>query len=88
MLTTYHELNGGIHVLYEEPSPLDFMRYVTKNRPLVVRRGCLKWRAVDKWNVHYLQENMKDGLVNVAVTPHGSVKMGLLGESNVDTESC
>lgn len=74
MLTTYHELNGDIHVLYEEPSPLDFMRYVTKNRPLVVRRGCSKWLAVLKWNVDYLQETMKDVPVKVAVTPHGSVR--------------
>lgn len=24
MLTAYHELNGDIHILNEEPSPLDF----------------------------------------------------------------
>lgn len=74
MVTTYHELNGDIHVSYEEPSPLDFMRYVAKNRPLVVRRGCSKWLAVRKWNVDYLQEIMKDLPVSVAVTPHGSVR--------------
>lgn len=74
MLHTYHELNGDIHVLNEEPSPLDFMRYVAKNRPLVVRRGCSKWSAVRNWNVDYLQEIMKDTLVKVAVTPHGSVR--------------
>ena len=73
MLATYHELNGDVHILYEEPSPLDFMRYVAKNRPLVVRRGCSKWLAVRKWNVDYLQEIMKDTPVKVAVTPHGSV---------------
>ena len=74
MLTTYHELNAGIvQIFYEEPSPLDFMRYVAKNRPFVVRRGCSKWLAVRKWNVDYLQEIMKDTPVKVAVTPHGSV---------------
>lgn len=73
MLTTYHELNGDIHVLYEEPSPLDFMRYVAKNRPLVVRRGCSEWLAVRKWNAGYLRGIMKDIPVKVAVTPHGSV---------------
>ena len=73
MLTTYNELNGDIHVLYEVPSPLDFMRYVAKNRPLVVRQGCSKWLAVRKWNVDYLQDVMKDIPVRVAVTPHGSV---------------
>lgn len=74
MLTTYHELNSDIDVLYEEPSPLDFMRYVAKNRPLVVRRGCSKWRAVRKWDVDYLQAIMKDAPVKVAVTPNGSVR--------------
>lgn len=74
MLTTYHELNGDIHILYEEPSPLSFMRYVAKNRPLVVRQGCSKWRAVRKWNVDYLQEVMKDTRIKVAVTPHGLVR--------------
>ena len=74
MLTTYHDLNGDIHVLYEEPSPLDFMGYVAKNRPLVVRRGCSQWLAVRKWNADYLQGIMKDIPVKVAVTPHGSVR--------------
>lgn len=74
MLTTYHELNGDtLHVLYEEPSPLDFMRHVAKNRPFVVRRGCSRWLAVRKWNVDYLLEIMKNTPVRVAVTPHGSV---------------
>ena len=74
MLTTYYELNGDIHVLYEEPSPLTFMRYVAKNRPLVVRQGCSKWRAIRKWNVDYLQKIMNDTSVKVAVTPLGLVR--------------
>ena len=74
MLTTYHELNGDIHILDEEPSPLVFMRYVAKNRPLIVRQGCSKWRAVRKWNVDYLKETMRDMPVKVAVTPHGLVR--------------
>lgn len=74
MLISYHELNGDIHILYEEPSPLDFMRYVANNRPFIVRRGCSKWLALHKWNVDYLQEVMKDIPVKVAVTPHGSVR--------------
>ncbi len=74
MLTTYHELNGDIHVLYEEPSPLDFIRYVARNRPLLVRRGCSEWPAVRKWNADYLKGIMKDTPVRVAVTPRGSVR--------------
>lgn len=71
MLTTYHELNGEIHVLAQEPSPLDFMRFVTKNRPLVVRQGCAKWRAVRKWNADYLRDLIRGMPVKVAMTPNG-----------------
>ena len=74
MLTTYHELNGGIHVLYEEPSPLEFMRYVTKNRPLLVRRGCSKWLAVRRWNVDYLEKLIQDTPIKIAITPYGLVQ--------------
>ena len=74
MLTTYHELNGGMHILYEEPSPLDFMRYVTKNRPLLVRKGCSKWLAVRRWNVDYLRKLIQDTPIKIAVTPYGLVQ--------------
>ena len=71
MLTTYHELNGDIEILYEDPSPLAFMRHVTKNRPFIVRQGCSKWRAVREWNVGYLKKIMKDTPVKISITPYG-----------------
>ena len=74
MLTAYHELNGDIHIVAEEPSPLAFMRYVAKNRPMIVRQGCSKWRAVSEWDAAYLREVMKDKPVKVAVTPYGLVR--------------
>ena len=74
MLTAYHELNGDIDILYEEPSPLAFMRHVSRNRPFIVRRGCSNWRAVRKWNVEYLKEVMKDTPIRIAVTPYGLVQ--------------
>ena len=77
LLRAYHELNGDIHILFEEPSPLTFMRYVAKNRPLIVRQGCSKWRAVREWNANYLKEVMKDMPVKVAVTPYGLVRWAL-----------
>ena len=86
MLITYHELNGDVDSLDEEPSPFAFLRYVSKNRPLVVRRGCSKWRAVRKWNVDYLKEMMKDKLVRVAVTPHGLVHWYCNSQVNSETE--
>ena len=89
MLTAYHELNGDIHIVSEEPSPLAFMRYVAKNRPLIVRQGCSKWRAVSKWDAAYLQEVMKDMPVKVAVTPYGLVRWALQKKKvKVDTEGC
>lgn len=87
MLRTYHDLNGDIPILYEEPSPLAFMRYVTKNRPFIVRQGCSKWRAVRKWNVDYFKKVMKDMLIKVAVTPHGLV-LTLDNKVIVDTKRC
>lgn len=73
MLIAYHELNGNVEELDEEPSALDFMRFVAKNRPFVVRRGCLIWPAVRKWNAAYLRKIMGNFPVTVAVTPSGSV---------------
>ena len=77
MLTAYHELNSDIHILYEEPSSLQFMRYVAKNRPFIVRQGCSKWHAVRNWNADYLGEVMKDMPIKVAVTPCGLVRWAL-----------
>ena len=71
-INSYHELNASIvEELYEEPSPLEFMRYVARNRPFVVRRAAAEWEALRKWNVGYLREVMTDELVNVAITPLG-----------------
>ena len=74
LVTTYHELNGEhVDELDEEPSALEFMRYVARNRPFVVRKGASKWPAVQHWNYRYLVDRMKDSIVNVAITPYGSV---------------
>ena len=75
LVTTYHELNGAnIDELHEEPSALEFMRYVARNRPFVVRKGASRWPAVQRWDYRYLIDKMKDSNVNVAITPHGSVE--------------
>ncbi|MCJ1376950.1 hypothetical protein MMC17_000040 [Xylographa soralifera] len=73
LVTTYHELNGEhIDELDEEPSALEFMRYVARNRPFVVRKGASRWPAVQRWDYSYLIDKMKDSKVNVAITPHGN----------------
>ncbi|KAH8672638.1 cupin-like domain-containing protein [Tricladium varicosporioides] len=73
LLTTYNELNSPlIDELDEEPSPLEFMRYVAQNRPFVVRGGASGWEACKRWNVARLKSVMEGMSVNVAVTPKGN----------------
>ncbi|KAL2048094.1 hypothetical protein N7G274_000005 [Stereocaulon virgatum] len=86
MLVTYHELNGDIEELHEDPSPLDLMRFVAKNRPFVVRGGCSTWPAMQKWNVDYLKKVMKDTPVKVAMTPHGNADSAVMNA--VDGSIC
>ncbi|ORY00743.1 cupin-like domain-domain-containing protein [Clohesyomyces aquaticus] len=73
LITSYHDLNTTlIDELDSEPSPLEFMRYVCRNRPFVVRKGAEDWKARKLWNAEYLCRVMKDEMVNVAITPHGN----------------
>ncbi|KAJ9142741.1 JmjC domain-containing protein 7 [Pleurostoma richardsiae] len=73
LITSYNELNSSfVEELTEEPSPLDFMRYVARNTPFVIRRGASHWQAATKWNADFLRELLKDETVNVAVTPKGN----------------
>lgn len=73
LLTTYNELNPSrIEELDEEPSPLEFMRYVARNMPFVVRRGAWDWTATRTWDAAYLRSTLAGHKVNVAVTPSGN----------------
>ncbi|TVY84234.1 JmjC domain-containing protein [Lachnellula suecica] len=73
LLTTYNELNSSsIDELLEVPSPLEFMRYVARNRPFVVRGGASDWKATRTWDLASLKERMGGMGVNVAVTPKGN----------------
>lgn len=76
LITTYYELNSSsIEELDCEPSPLEFMRYVSRNTPFVIRGGASSWKATQQWNAAYLKEALAGQSVNVAVTPHGSVNL-------------
>ncbi|ROW02662.1 hypothetical protein VSDG_01668 [Cytospora chrysosperma] len=73
LITTYNELNSTvIEELDEEPSPLEFMRYVSRNTPFVVRNAAATWSATKTWNAQYLEDSLRDQAVNVAVTPKGN----------------
>ncbi|KAI9793873.1 MAG: hypothetical protein M1816_007125 [Peltula sp. TS41687] len=74
LLQTYADLNP--HTIDEvdaEPSPLEFMRYVARNSPFVVRGGAAHWPATRLWgHAEYLVGKMGGRDVNVAVTPYGN----------------
>jgi len=73
LLTSYNELNSSrIEELDEEPSPLEFMRYVSRNTPFVVRGGACDWTATRTWDAAYLRSTLAGHKVNVAVTPFGN----------------
>jgi hypothetical protein len=74
LLVNYNDLNASVvDELHEEPSPLEFMRYVSRNTPFVVRGAANTWKATRTWNLAYLKDLLCDQAVNVAVTPYGFV---------------
>ncbi|KXH28122.1 phospholipase A2 [Colletotrichum simmondsii] len=84
LITTYNELNGAfIEELDEEPSPLEFMRYVARNTPFVVRGAASSWQSNKTWDKEYLLGIFKDQTVNVAVTPFGNADAPTDHEGNV-----
>ncbi|KAF4120152.1 peptidyl-lysine (3S)-dioxygenase / protease [Geosmithia morbida] len=73
LITDFNDLNGAaIDELSEEPSPLEFMRYVARNTPFVVRQGARDWKATRRWSPAYLNQVLGTRPVNVAVTPKGN----------------
>ena len=75
LLTSYHELNADrIDELEEAPSPLNFMHYVVKNHPFVIRGAATDWPATSLWSPEYLSRKLGNNTVKVAVTPSGSGK--------------
>ncbi|KAG8159232.1 hypothetical protein KVR01_010893 [Diaporthe batatas] len=73
LLINYNELNASVvDELHQEPSPLEFMRYVSRNTPFVVRGGASNWTATKTWNLARLKDLLHDHTVNVAVTPYGN----------------
>jgi hypothetical protein len=74
LIGDYNELNPNrIDELNEEPTPLEFMRYVAKNRPFIIRKGAADWPACLKWDGKYLRRTLGDTNVKVALTPYGLV---------------
>lgn len=77
LITTYQALNGkNVTELTEVPSPIEFMQFVRKGRPCVIRGAASEWPATRCWTVDYLENKMKGSHIKVAITPLGCV--GLL----------
>lgn len=74
LILSYQELNPPhVDELDEEPSPLEFMRYVAQNKPFVIRKGASEWKACQEWtDPKYLSEIMRGQKVKVAMTPFGN----------------
>ncbi|KAK5711833.1 hypothetical protein LTR17_018201 [Elasticomyces elasticus] len=73
LINTYHELNASIvDELEEEPSALEFLQFVAKNRPFLVRHAANSWTASEKWDANYLRQRMGNEEVKVAITPLGN----------------
>ncbi|XP_034943232.1 bifunctional peptidase and (3S)-lysyl hydroxylase Jmjd7 [Chelonus insularis] len=52
--------------------PLEFYRnYVSRNIPVLIKKGILSWPAIKKWNTEYFRKVLSSKIVNVAVTPNG-----------------
>ena len=72
LINTLNELNAPtVEELFSEPSPLEYMRYVARNTPFVIRGGASGWKATKKWDSAYLRTALEGQSVNVAVTPFG-----------------
>ncbi|KID77595.1 Bifunctional peptidase and (3S)-lysyl hydroxylase JMJD7 [Metarhizium brunneum] len=73
LISTFNELNSStIEELDSEPSPLEFMRFVSRNSPFVIRGAASSWKATREWTSTYLRSALAGQTVNVAVTPHGN----------------
>lgn len=74
LITSFNELNSSaVEELHEQPSPLEFMRFVAANTPFVVRQGARDWSATKIWSAEYLLQSLQGHSVNIAVTPFGLV---------------
>lgn len=82
LLRDYAEFNPPhIDIFDEPPSALEFMRYVSLNRPFVFRSGASDWEATRCWNVTTLKTILKDQFINVAVTPFGNADSPVWNEN-------
>ena len=73
LITSYQESNSSfVDEFQNQPSALEFMRYVAINRPFVVRKCISHWPAIKRWNIEYLKAASEgSSKISVVVTPEG-----------------
>lgn len=85
LISTYHELNGSnVDELAELPTPLEFMQYVRRGRPFVIRGAVSEWPAM-QWTVEYLENEMKGCRVQIAMTPSGNADAAVVNHTDNQT---
>jgi jumonji domain-containing protein 7 len=75
LLDSYHDINSQtVTELHQEPTPLEFMRFVARNQPFVIRNNSNPdFRRITKtWSSMYLSNKMHKKQVRVAITPAGN----------------
>jgi hypothetical protein len=72
LISSYHDLNAGfIPELNGAPTPLEFLRRVHRNQPVVFKGAVSHWKAVTAWNSDYMRSKMGSHTIMVAETPFG-----------------
>ena len=60
-----------MHTVHSIPTPLEFHRYVSQNRPIIFK-GCVgHWPAMYRWTDDYLEHNLADRSIGISLTPDG-----------------
>ncbi|BGO90725.1 hypothetical protein NBRC10512_000665 [Rhodotorula toruloides] len=75
LVRDYQALNpASVAELSAVPSALDFARFTSANRPLVVRRAgqTERIRALERWTDDYLVEQLAGRALSISVTPRGN----------------
>lgn len=65
-------LNDVVPCSYTTPTPFDFYRnHVSKNLPCIFRNAISHWPAIEKWDDQYIEAQLGQNKITVAVTPNG-----------------
>ncbi|KAK9366957.1 cupin-like domain-containing protein [Lipomyces kononenkoae] len=81
LLDLQQELTPSFVPVRSLPTPLEFMRQVHTNFPVIYRGAALNWPALSdrRWSKQYLLDTLKDTIVTVAETPFGNADAPLDG---------